>query len=184
MKLCQTILNHPAWPDRVKTDSLIHLSSYGKPLGLIHGCGDEYKVARRMSSRVLNHIGFHNTSHLEQLVSSQVTRLLSTVEDLVGPGSSHNNGVHKGILWCPKRKLSHFALHITWEIVFGRKLPNHDTTIEAFLSYIHAANRNFSKKGGFSWNRGNNSISKLFGPFARVWACYKGSDYICGAAKV
>lgn len=170
LTLCQKILTHPAWPDRVRPHAAIHMSSFGKPLGLILGCGQDYNTARRMSSRILNHIGFYNTSKLEQLVVPQVPALLDTLREL----SSNNKAGTEGVLWCPKRKLNHFTLTVMWTLLFGSKCPRDDGAIEKFVNHVDDCNRKF-KVGGTGW-MGMGFLTKLMGNYMRFKAWYQNSQ--------
>ena len=162
---------------------MIHMASFGKPIGLIFGCGENFKAARRISERTLTRIGFHQSFQLEQAVSPQVTSLLSTLGELVDLGKSTNKDMGEGALWCPKRKLHPYAVAIMWNILFGRKLPKDDVTIEKFLGHLDDTNRKFGIRLLF-WNHGNNIISKLLSSCLQAWAWYKASITLYGPFKV
>ena len=160
----------------------MHLASFGKPIGLIFGCGETYGRARRMSSKILNHIGFHNTSRLEELVTPQVSRFLSTLEDLVNL-NSNNDDRRKGTLWCPRKKLNRFVFDIVWKILFGQKRAKDDATIETFMNGLDAANQKF-KTGPSASTTLNSLISQLLHPCLRIWMWYAGSRDLYGAVNV
>lgn len=177
--MCKKILIHPAWPDRVKPYSLLHVASFGKPLGLTFGCGKEYEEARRMASKILKDVGFYNTFQLQKLVEPEVSRLLSTLTGL----SRHKPENDKGFVWCPTHKFNDFVVAITWRFLFGRKLPKDDVTIAKFLSYLEAGNQKF-KIRGLGWAGASSLVSKLVGPWCLLSYWYTGSNLFYRAAKV
>ena len=180
--MCQKILTHPAWPDRVKAYSVIHSASFGKPIGLIYGCGEAHERARRASSKILNQIGFHNTSKLEQFVTPQADLLLTTLRNHVIL-SRPKDGSHDGALWCPRQKLNRFATNVVWTIIFGQKLPRDDATIETFLNRIDSANQKF-RVGKSACSGLQNLISRLLDPCLRIWMWYIFSRDIFRAINV
>ena len=127
-----------------------------------------------MSARILNQIGFHNTAKLEQLVQPQVLLFLNSLRKL-----TRNNANEEGVLWCPKRKLNPFALSVMWTLLFGSKVPQDVAALDKFVSYIDNCNRKF-KNGGSRMG----FISKLFGPFARLYAWYENSQDFYKTVKV
>ena len=185
LSLCQKILNHPAWPNRVKSTSLMHVSSFGKPLGLIYGCGEDYKRAKRMTNTALNYIGFHNFVKLEELVAPQVSALLSNLRCLDGSGSSDgaDDGIQKRALWCPKRKLHYFVFSTVWTILVGPKRPKDETTISQMMQSVNDGSRALKLREPV-WTFRCNRIAELVGPLVRLYVWCKGSYGIYESVKV
>ena len=183
LNLCHKILTHPAWPDRVKAHSVIHWASFGKPIGLVHGCGEAHERARRVSSKILNQIGFYSTSKLEQFVTPQAALLLTALRDHMDLSGAKDGSHQNGALWCPRQKLNHFPTAIVWKILFGRKLPQDDATIETFLNGVDSGNQKFRVgKSGLSGVQ--RLISQLLNPCLRIWIWYKGTRDLCQTSNV
>ena len=119
LSLCQKILNHPAWPNRVKSNSIFHILSFGKPLGLVYGCGEEYRRAKRTTIRTLHRMGFYKVAQLEQFVAPQVSALLRTLRDVCYQQRSDSCGSEKEAIWCRTRKLNSFVFTVAWTVLLG-----------------------------------------------------------------
>ena len=131
-----------------------------------------------MASKILIRIGFRNNPKLQLLVAEEVTDLIATLH-----GVRKNSPTPDLVLWCPKRKLNHFATGIMWKFLFGRRIPKDDLTIKNFLSSIDDANRKF-KIQGLPMLGGNLIAAKLIGPYLRARAWCRGSNYFYAAVKV
>ena len=182
--LCQKFLNHPAWPKRVKSTSLMHLSSFGKSIGLIYGCGQDYKRAKRITNEALNRIGFHNIAKLEDLVAPQVSALLTSLRDFSERTiSGGKDRIQNGALWCPKGKLNDFVFTTVWTILVGSKRPEDEITIKQFMKGVNDGSRAL-KLGDSAWTFGCNRFAELVRPFMHLYVWCKGSYRLYGSLKV
>ena len=131
-------MSSPSWINRVPLNFYTHDASFGKPLGLLIGGDNDWKEARKLTTKLLHQLDFFKPKHLEEFVTHEIAQ----VEQELRTRIEKSGG--KEVTLCPHQMFEIHALNIVYQVMMKKRFEHGDPVAEEILRTANEANRQFN----------------------------------------